>query len=56
MAEYAVIADVVVLRELLQCLHAADVVVSGEKMDRHVKLRVCVLESLDFVVISIGCQ
>jgi len=51
-AEGGVIADVVVLGELLEGRNIADIVVSGEKMDGLLELGECILESLDLVVVS----
>jgi hypothetical protein len=50
MAEGGMVTDVIVLRELLQGLDAADVVVPREKVNGNLEVGERFLESLDFVV------
>jgi hypothetical protein len=52
-AEGAVVADVVVVGELFQGCDVVDVVVSGEEVDGDLELRHGILESLDFIVVSV---
>lgn len=50
-AEGAVVTDIVVRGELLQCLDAADIVVPGEQVNWNIEVGQGFLESLDFVVV-----